>query len=502
MENSTDISKMKAIIENSHIRYSSNSKSELEDILAENILKIFQNKNLYSLQTTTISNIINKIEFDVIDNPTHVIKTILKNAMNSYPESWHFFLQNINPEILGFNLNEYMDILQCFTKCPYLVYVSHLYQKMLSLPSRDYDYEMISQEFAPVNIKPFTYKNIITAVTTGNLQDVQYYYENVYNKEDPNSLSPSASLIISSQKSNFIVTKYLIEKQKADVNTSYEDTKTVLKGTTPLINACFALNFPLIEYLISKGANVNVRTKYGLSSLLFLCFSGDTKLLKCLIGHGAKIDNYENDRNIIHDICGSIFSRENESKSLIESAKFFIKKGLDINSKDANNITPFMLGCKHRDAQFISFLVKELSADTRSIDFDGLTALHYAASNTSSNSIDILKFLLEQCNLKDLINNHSAKHESPLFLAVKYTTNTEVVKYLLDQGANVNIQCSSGNTALIEAALLNKVEIVNILIQYKADKDAKNNEGKRAIDVASSKQIKRLLSPKMFFGLF
>ena len=59
---------------------------------------------------------------------------------------------------------------------------------------------------------------------------------------------------------------------------------------------------------------------------------------------------------------------------------------------------------------------------------------------------------------------------------------TDVVRYLLNNGANVNKQNSLGNTALHFAPHFNNTDAMRILLQHRARKDIKNNYGCKPMD--------------------
>ena len=58
---------------------------------------------------------------------------------------------------------------------------------------------------------------------------------------------------------------------------------------------------------------------------------------------------------------------------------------------------------------------------------------------------------------------------------------TEIVKSLLEAGANPNAEDKDGDTALIEAAKKCKTEVVKLLLEAGADIEAKDKEGKTAL---------------------
>ena len=65
-----------------------------------------------------------------------------------------------------------------------------------------------------------------------------------------------------------------------------------------------------------------------------------------------------------------------------------------------------------------------------------------------------------------------------------FNNQTDVVRYLLNNGANVNKQNRWGETALHNASYNNHIDVMRILLQHGARKDIKDNIGATPIDVA------------------
>lgn len=89
---------------------------------------------------------------------------------------------------------------------------------------------------------------------------------------------------------------------------------------------------------------------------------------------------------------------------------------------------------------------------------------------------------------KFLINNGSDINQkssmgTPLMAAV-VKGNIEIVNALLDKKADVNSIDSNGTSALLYATIFKNYEIVRILIKANANPDLKDNRGNSAIDYA------------------
>ena len=75
---------------------------------------------------------------------------------------------------------------------------------------------------------------------------------------------------------------------------------------------------------------------------------------------------------------------------------------------------------------------------------------------------------------------------NPLFLAAS-EGKLDVVRYLLDEGANVNARESSGSTPLAEAAYYGHVDVIKELLLRGADINAIGEQG-TALDIASKQK--------------
>ena len=115
-----------------------------------------------------------------------------------------------------------------------------------------------------------------------------------------------------------------------------------------------------------------------------------------------------------------------------------------------------------------------------------MTALCAAAAN---DHLDVLRYLVEQGADMEKADNGGWM---PLLYASR-CGNYELVRYLLEQGANREKADNVGMTSLHLAALHGHLAIAKLLMVYGADLNARDRFGKLPIDVASNEEIKQAI---------
>ncbi|MET0758889.1 MAG: ankyrin repeat domain-containing protein [Flavobacterium sp.] len=94
-------------------------------------------------------------------------------------------------------------------------------------------------------------------------------------------------------------------------------------------------------------------------------------------------------------------------------------------------------------------------------------------------NVAVASFLIKK--VKDINGNSSMG--TPLMAAV-VKGNKEIVQALLENKANPNITDPNGTTALIYASMFKNHDIVRLLIKAQANPDTKDNRGNSALDYA------------------
>lgn len=280
-----------------------------------------------------------------------------------------------------------------------------------------------------------------------------------------------------------------------------------LRGETPLHRAaCANENAEIIKYLLSKGADINAGAPdpdhTPLHKAVF-CNAADN--IKPLLDAGA-------DKNCRGQLSESKTPLELAiDANSFEIARQLIENGANINTETYYIFKPF----KYRDYKQ-SWARKLVHVDVSQINSEKMTPLHRAVTH---NNIKLVKLLLSK-NANPNIDAHFGGYALDFAVYLEYydiaelimkaggnmifkdtylndaidKENMKMAEFLLKGGADPNFRSSYGNyTPLHFASQDSKPGFVRVLLKYGADPELKTNEGKTAIDLASSDAIREIL---------
>ncbi|XCA36371.1 MAG: ankyrin repeat domain-containing protein [Wolbachia endosymbiont of Armadillidium vulgare] len=147
------------------------------------------------------------------------------------------------------------------------------------------------------------------------------------------------------------------------------------------------------------------------------------------------------------------------------------------------------------DLSKVATLVKHNAyIDTR--DHNGQTPLHYTIQ---SGNTEVAKYLIDNganLNIRDnyyhKTNTQYVYYKTPLHYAIE-SGNTEIAKYLVDRGANPNIQDAYSKAPLYSAIYSGNAEIVKYLLDHNADPNSKGFSLLAAIKLGHAEIVKSLV---------
>ena len=133
------------------------------------------------------------------------------------------------------------------------------------------------------------------------------------------------------------------------------------------------------------------------------------------------------------------------------------------NKSPQNGGTPLMIASRYGQLDAMTFLIKH-GANVNLQDKEGETALHYAVDG-SDVSCEVLSCLIENLANFDAFSNRGY---TPLMKAI-HNQLIHVVTYLIEYGANIDLQDKNGNTALHHAvSVTNFCDIIDHLVTGEA----------------------------------
>ena len=188
-------------------------------------------------------------------------------------------------------------------------------------------------------------------------------------------------------------------------------------GETILMTCSRTGNVAAVRALLVKGVNVNAKeSEQGQTALMWAVAQKHPDVVKSLVEHGADIHLFSTG-----GFSALFFAARNGD---VESARMLLATGADVNEvlktkNDANGMTPLLLASASGHVPLATFLL-EHGANPNATDAYGATALHY----TELRGLTVLNGVAY------------ANYQAYLFRP----NMTELVRVLLDHGANPNAQ--------------------------------------------------------------
>jgi ankyrin repeat protein len=243
---------------------------------------------------------------------------------------------------------------------------------------------------------------------------------------------------------------------------------------TPLHVAIEKGFYEIAKMLIEKGADVNAINNRGRAPMHYI---ENLQVLKKLIEKGANIN--EKDKETGWTPLHFAVTRQN----MEEIVDYLITNGADVNAKSFDGSTPLHL----------RLYAKRLIAaggDVNSQDEFGNTPLHYAHLHHIKDAAEPL------INAGADVNSKNKNYSTPLHLACsRYseTVNSELHNSMekLDNLFRSRILGQTFDN-LENAPSRTTFDVISFLISKGADVEAKDKNGKTALDLASQKGLNRL----------
>lgn len=216
-----------------------------------------------------------------------------------------------------------------------------------------------------------------------------------------------------------------------DVDLTYQRDESPWSGKTALMVAAENGQSGVLEALVRRKANVNLKHYSDLTALMLAAGSGNTEAVKVLLAAGADpnaVGSY------IHygSFTPLMFAIRSRRENKLEAIDALVAGGADLNSKVAIR-TPLMVAVENNDADMIAALLKR-GADVNGRGGSEVTPLMWAAIAGTREAVQALLAAGAEVNLKD------DQGKTALAYAEKNKSNAgnaEIVELLKRAGAKL-----------------------------------------------------------------
>ena len=282
-------------------------------------------------------------------------------------------------------------------------------------------------------------------------------------------------------------------------------------GNTLLHRACIRRNLKLIQMLLEKGMDVNVKNNDGLTPLEFMRKYDktaskkkeqvETLLLSCgaeegekreednceppLITEQAFLDKLKQSGDLSKGDINQWTPLHQAADMEFENAvRYLLSKQVDVNALEENGFTPLDLAAMKGNVSIAKLLI-EKGARLDVVDKFHDTPLDHAINpfKKTESKYELIKLLID----KGAPINGTEESDPSIFCAIG-TGENKALKILIQNGADVNIFDRPGQTPLMQAIDSQNVEGFKILIMNGADINKKSKYGYSVIDLLNKKE--------------
>jgi ankyrin repeat protein len=238
-------------------------------------------------------------------------------------------------------------------------------------------------------------------------------------------------------------------------------------------------NLEQIKSMLANGVNIDIEPSRhkGWTALMSASTFGKTEVVKYLIFKGAnvKVKLEKGETTLIQ-------AAQNDKPT--ETVKALIKAGVEINAQTNEGLTALMRFAWAKQSESVKLLL-EAGADTKLRNKIGWTAFYFACSH--GNDEQIVKYLIDAGANP---NERDETGKTPL-MWLGWGERTENFKALIVAGADVKAKDNDGKTALMISASRFFYEEVKILLDAEADVTAKDKNGWNALMYTSASGFRK-----------
>ena len=198
---------------------------------------------------------------------------------------------------------------------------------------------------------------------------------------------------------------------------------------------------------ISKIKKNNFQDERGWTPLMTAAENNQVSIIEYLVSQKVYLDikNESGDTALMRAVLRNNF----------KSAEILIKEGASLKIRDNRGYTPFLRACEKGNLEIAKLLIKDKS------------------------------------EFKDRVLLNPKK--SALHLAIK-KNNLDIIKWLLENGVDINIKDEDGRTPLMDSVLNLKISMVKFLLEKGASTNDISNNGENLLSISKQTFNQEMIS--------
>jgi len=260
--------------------------------------------------------------------------------------------------------------------------------------------------------------------------------------------------------------KFLLDQPGNPVNKPTHDNRIYLHW------AAYRGNTELVEYLISKGSDINFEDSHGTTPLVFAAGNGLLNSGVCDAFFKAGINpkqKYNDGANLL--LMAIPFDKD------LTFSDYLTTKGLSFKDVDNNGKTAFDYAARTGNVVLLKKLVAKGVKPT-----DNALLVATQGTRRETTPLEAYKYLVEEVKLKPTFTTKSG--ENVLHFLAGKQNQTEIINYFLSKSVDANQVNKDGNTPVMIAAGARETAVLEQLLPKVKNINLQNLKGESALTMA------------------